>query len=154
MAGFGDYMKGALDGVRAIFETSKEAYEEASRYARLRLWFLVVFFVDVAAVVIFVASSGGRPLDLVVWFDPGFPSNMIVFRNEGAEPLVDVRLELDGQYRLQVERLPLGLRGFEINRDFRDGSNQPPPDAYRPKVVRVTTADDEARIPVESRTDP
>lgn len=152
MASFGEYLTETLDGLRAIFESDKGSDEDASRLARMRIGFLAMFAVDVIAVAAFVLMSGGRPLDLEVWFQPGFPSNMIVFRNEGSEPLRNVRLRLDNQYSLQVDALPPGLRGFELNRDFRDGANQPPPDAYRPLMVHVATDGDQADIPVESRT--
>jgi len=154
MASFGEYVQDTLRGIASLFKSGREAYDGATRFARLRLWFIAAFAADVIAVVVFVAVSGGRPLDLEVWFQPGFPSNMIVFRNEGTEPLTKVRLRLDDKYVLEVDSLPIGLRGFELNRDFRDASNQPPPDAYRPAKVHVTTADDTAEIPVESRSTP
>ncbi len=134
------------------FETTREAYDGASRFARLRLLVLGVFGLDVIAVILFMAMSGGRPLDLEVWFQPGFPSNMLVFRNEGGEPLKDVHLVLDGKFSLQVLSLPTGLRGFEVSREFRDATDMAPDEGYRPRLVRVTTSDEAVDIRIESRS--
>lgn len=140
-----------VDSLKGIFRSTKDAYDGASRFARLRMGVLAVFAVDVLAVLVFVLGSGGRPLDLEVWFQPGFPSNMLVVRNEGSRPLEDVKLLLDGRYGLEVLSLPVGLQGFEVNRDFRDADNLAPEEDYRPQTLRVETDGDSATFDVESR---
>lgn len=154
MANLAENIREAVASIASMLRSGKDAYEGASRFARMRLWAIAVFGADVLLVVLFVALSGGRPLDLEVWFQPGFPSNMVVFRNEGREALKDVELVLDGRFRLKVNKLPTGLRGFELNRDFRDATNAAPPDGYRPRVVEVRTPDDAAEIEVEARATP
>jgi len=149
-----EFVQDVVGSLSGALRSSREAYEGASRFARLRLWVLSVFAADVIAVVLYLALTGGRPMDLQVWFQPGFPSNMIVFRNEGSEPLLNVKLVLDGKYHLEVMSLPQGLRGFEVSRDFRDPGDRAPPETYRPSQVQVSTAGDTVQIQVESRTTP
>lgn len=154
MSRLSEFAHDAAGSLTGALNSTREAYDGASRFARMRLWVLGVFVVDVLAVVLYLSLTGGRPMDLQVWFQPGFPSNMIVFRNEGSEPLTEVQLLLDGQYGLKVTSLPTGLRGFEVSRDFRDPTDRPPPEGYRPQMVRVITSGDTEDIPVESRITP
>jgi hypothetical protein len=143
-----EILRDAAKSVLSLFRSTREAYEGASRFGRMRVWILAVFGLDVLGVVLFVALASGRPMDLEVWFQPGFPSNMLVIRNEGASALEDVQLVLDGRYQLSVERLAPGLQGFEVNRAFRDASNLAPPEDYRPEELLVSTGGGTARIPV------
>ena len=143
-----EILQDAAKSVLGLFRSTREAYEGASRFGRMRVWILAVFALDVAGVVLFVALSSGRPLDLEVWFQAGFPSNMLVIRNEGSSALEQVELLLDDRYRLKVERLSPGLQGFEVSRAFRDAQDLAPPEDYRPQQVQVTTHGDSVRIPV------
>lgn len=152
MSRLSEFAHVAAETFSDAFRTTREAYDGSSRFARLRLWILAVFGLDVVAVIVFMAMSGGRPLDLEVWFQPGFPSNMLVFRNESDEPLKNVRLVLDGKFTLQVPSLPTGLRGFEVSREFRDSANLGPAEGYRPQRVSVTTGDDTVDIAIESHS--
>ena len=143
-----------VDGLRSIadlFRSTKEAYEGANRFARLRIWILGIFTIDVLATLIFVFSVGGRAIDLEVWFEQGFPSNMLVVRNEEGAPLKDVLLLLDNRYRLEVKLLKPGLQGFEVNRQFRDAEELTPSEDYRPRRLEVRAGGAKMQIAVGTR---
>lgn len=148
MDGVLQILRDAATSVVGLFRSTKEAYEGASRFGRMRVWILAIFAADVLGVVLYIALSAGLPLNLEVWFQAGFPSNMLVIRNEGSRALTDVELTLDGRYHLKVERLAPGLQGFEVNRAFKDASDLAPPDDYRPQALTVTTDGDSVQIPV------
>ena len=63
----------SLRSIAGLFRSTKEAYEGANRFARLRVWILSIFVVDVIATLIFVVSFGGKAIDLF-----GFRPTLIV----------------------------------------------------------------------------
>jgi hypothetical protein len=143
-----------LDGIRSALEflrSTKEAYEGAGRFAKMRVWILAVLVVDLVATVLFVAMTGGRAIDVEVWFEQSFPSNMLIVRNESGENLKKVILMLDRRYTLEVSSLAPGLRGFEVNREFRDSSGAAPDDAYRPQQLEIRADGDSMIVPVGAR---
>lgn len=134
-----------VEGFASVFgflRSTKEAYDGAPRFARMRLLILGLLIVDVFAVIVFMSTMGSRDLDVTVWFEKSFPSNMLVVRNESGDPLDDVRLTLDGRFVLVVPRLEVGVRGFEVSHDFVDTDELTPDDDYLPRVV-VVEADGE-----------
>lgn len=143
-----------IDGLQSIidlFRSTKEAYEGANRFARLRVWILGIFALDVLVTLVLVLSLGGREIEVEVWFEQGFPSNMLIVRNEEGEPLKDVTLRLDGRYVLQVKLLKTGLQGFEVNRQFKDAKDQTPDEAYRPKQLEFRADGSEVKIAIGAR---
>ena len=143
-----------LDGIRSALEflrSTKEAYEGAGRFAKMRVWILAVLVVDLVATILFVAMTGGRAIDVEVWFEQSFPSNMLIVRNESGENLKKVTLMLDRRYKLEVSALAPGLRGFEVNREFRDSSGAAPDDAYRPQQLEIRADGDSMIVPVGAR---
>jgi hypothetical protein len=143
-----------LEGIAGAFEflkSTKEAYEGAGRFAKMRIWILSVLIADVVATLMFVALVGGREIDVEVWFEQSFPSNMLIVRNESGDELEDVRLTLDRRYVLQVSSIAPGLRGFEVNREFRDSSGAAPDDAYRPQQLEIRAGRDVMMVPVSGR---
>src|SRR5688572_26482048 len=143
-----------LDGVASTLEflrSTKEAYEGAGRFAKMRIWILVVLLADVIATLVFVVTVGGRAIDVDVWFEQSFPSNMLVVRNESGDELENVTLMLDHRYVLKVGSIAPGLRGFEVNREFRDASGLAPDDAYRPQQLEIRADGDSMIVPVGGR---
>ncbi len=130
------------EGVVSILgfvRSTKEAYDGANRFARMRLLILALFVVDVLVVVIFMGSIGSRDIEITVFFKKSFPSNMLVVRNESGETMEKVRFTLDDRYVLTVPKLEPGLRGFEVNREFIDAQELSPGDEYEPRIVVVET---------------
>jgi hypothetical protein len=143
-----------LEGIAGAFDflrDTKEAYEGAGRFAKMRIWILAVLIVDLAATLAFVLMVGGRAIDVEVWFEQSFPSNMLIVRNESGDQLDDVTLTLDRRWVLQVSSLAPGLRGFEVNREFRDASGSAPDDAYRPQQLEIKAGGDLMTVPVGGR---
>lgn len=122
-----------------LVRSTKEAYDGANRFARMRLAILAFLVVDLVVVVGFMSSIGSRALELTVFFKKSFPSNMLVVRNESGEAMTQVRFTLDNRYVLTVPSLAPGLHGFEVNRVFMDPQELPPEESYTPKVVVVET---------------
>lgn len=148
MAAFKDQL---IDGVQSALDflrSTKEAYEGANRFARMRVWILAVLALDLFATVMFVALTGGRAIDVDVWFQESFPSNMLILRNESDDPIEKVTLVLDGRYRLEVDTIAPGLRGFEVNREFRDAKDEAPDESYRPQRLEIHADGDEMIVPV------
>ena len=151
MSGFKDQLLDGVTGALQFFRSTKEAYEGAGRFAKMRIWILAVLTADLLATMTFIAMSGGRAIDVEVWFEQSFPSNMLIVRNESGDPLEGVTLMLDRKYVLKVSSLAPGLRGFEVNREFRDASGAPPDDAYRPQQLEIQADGDSMIVPVGGR---
>jgi hypothetical protein len=115
---------------------TKDSYEAGTRFNRLRIWIVGVLALDVIATIAFVMFAGSRPLDVDVWFEPAFPSNYLVVRNQEGV-LSNATLVLDNLYTLTVERIEPGLNGYEVNRTFRDRQDASPPDSYKPKQLEI-----------------
>lgn len=152
MSRIAEYLGDAKESLSHAFRSTKDAYDQAGRFARMRLWIMGAFGLDVVLVVALATVIGARAIDVDVWFQPGFPSDMLVVRNEGGDVLRDVQFVLDDRYRLRVDALPLGLQGFEVSRDFRDASGTPPGRGYEPRVVEVRTGGASMRLDVEQKS--
>lgn len=133
MPGLNDFFSRAFGFVRS----TKETYDAGTRFTRIRVWILALVVTDLIATLGYVFFSATNPLDVVVWFQPGFPANMLVVRNDGSAPLNDATLVLDEKYLLTVERIEKGPNGYEVSSLFRDKEDQRPPDTYRPVVLRM-----------------
>lgn len=139
-----DFTSSAFGFIRA----KKDTYETGSRFLKMRVWIVAFVLADVVATLGFVFFSGGRPLDVVVWFEPGFPANMLVLRNETGAVLEDATLVLDGKYTLEVERIERGLNGFEVNHAFRDAQEFAPSDKYRPVSLEIRVDGDAVSLQI------
>ena len=140
-----------LEGLKSTLEflrNTREAYEGAGRFAKMRIWIVAVLATDLVATLLFVLMVGGRAIDVEVWFEQSFPSNMLIVRNESDEELEDVTLKLDGRFVLKVSSIAPGPRGFEVNREFRDASGAPPDDSYRPAQLEIEAEGDTMIVPV------
>lgn len=146
-----EMLRETFASIAAFVGSTKEAYEGANRFAKYRIWILGLFGVDVVATLIFVLASGGRSLDLEVWYQQSFPSNMLIVRSEEDRPLRDVVLLLDGQYRLEVDVLPKGLKGFEVGRDFLNDQRLSPGEEYRPSTVEIRAGGRVLVLPIVQR---
>jgi hypothetical protein len=135
---FQDLARTARERLVGLWEDVREAYGEADRYARMRLWVVAFVAVDALCTVGFLWASSGRPA-LEVWYEVGFPSNMLILRNRDDDPLRGVQILLDGRYGLQAEEIPAdSVTGFEIDREFRDREGRTPGAQYRPRTARIT----------------
>lgn len=143
-----EQVAGLVASLRGVFRATRESYAAGSRFAKMRVWIIAILALDAILTVTYVIQSGAKPLDVVVWFEPGFPANMLVLRNEGGEPLEDVTLILDRKYELEVERIEEGLNGYEVNRAFRDREDLGPPESYAPKELEIRIEGRSVRIPV------
>lgn len=144
----------AARSVLLLARSTREAYDGATRFARMRVWILAILAADVCLVALLAARIGSTPLDLEVWYEPGFPSNLLIVRNQEKAALSPVTLVLDGRYELRLERLEPGVRGFEVSREFRDAQQRVPADDYRPATVEVRAAGAEMALPIQRRSGP
>jgi hypothetical protein len=151
MSGFRSQVLEGIASALDFLRSTKEAYEGAGRFAKMRIWILVVLAVDLALTILFVLTVGGKAIDVDVWFEQSFPSNMLVVRNESGDDLEDVTLMLDRKYVLKVGSIAPGLRGFEVNREFRDSTGAAPDDSYRPQQLEIYADGDQMMVPVGGR---
>lgn len=129
-------LKEFLGSAFGFIRQTRDNYETGTRFMRMRVWIVALLSIDVIATIAFVVVSGIRTFDVDVWFEPGFPSNMLVVRNQ--EQIVsNATLVLDEKYRLSVERIEVGLNGYEVNRAFRDAQDISPPDSYKPRKLEI-----------------
>lgn len=134
------WKESVVDGLRSVvdlFRSASEAYEGANRFAKLRIWILGVLVFDLLLTLGAVVFVGGKPIDVEVWFEQGFPSNVLIVRNEGSDPLEDVTMVLDGRYSLTAKSIDTGLSAFEVNREFRDSKQVAPDYSYRPEQIEI-----------------
>jgi len=115
---------------------TKDSYEAGTRFMRIRVWIVALLALDAIATIAFVLVAGTRAINVDVWFEPAFPSNYLVVRNQEG-PLSNATLVLDKMYRLDVERIEPGLNGYEVSRAFRDAHDSSPPDSYKPKQLEI-----------------
>lgn len=148
---FRELVTEAIESLGSLLRQTKDAYEGASRYARMRLLILVLLAVDVFAVFIFIATFGSKALEVTVWFEKSFPSNMLIVRNESGDPIDDVKLTLDGRFVRVVKRLEAGPVGFEVSRDFFDPQELTPEDDYQPQVVLLEADGEQMTIEVSAK---
>ena len=151
MSGFQSQLLEGIASALEFLRDTKGAYEGAGRFAKMRIWILAVLAFDLMLTIVFVLSVGGKEIDVEVWFEQSFPSNMLVVRNESGDNLEDVTLMLDRRYMLKVGSIAPGLRGFEVNREFRDSSGAAPDDAYRPQQLEIYADGDQMVVPVGGR---
>jgi hypothetical protein len=141
---FRDFLQSAFGFVRS----TKESYDTGSRFMKMRVWIVTALALDVLLTLGFVLFSGGRPLDVVVWFEPGFPANMLVVRNEGSYALRNATLVLDGRYTLAVDKIDRGLNGYEVNRAFKDNQDFSPPDSYKPRELEIRVEEERVKVAI------
>jgi hypothetical protein len=123
--------------VKDAASDAKTSYEDASIFGRWRLLVAAVVLADVLLTAGGVWLLSGGP-GAEVWFEEGFPSNMLILRNYDASPLRDVRIVLDGRFVHEVEEIAGDATiGFELDREFRDEAGHPPDDDYRPRSVQL-----------------
>ncbi len=137
-----------LEALQSLFKQTREAYDGANRFARMRIWLVGAFAADVLLTLMVVLSSGAD-LEADAWFKPGFPSDLIVVRNE--EPLSDVVITLDGRWVHRKSYLAPGVRGLDVRDDFRDDAEARPEPGYRPKVIQISADGDSITLPVSER---
>lgn len=144
---FQDLGRAFVEGVRA----AKESYRAGTRFFKMRVWIVAVVALDLFASFGFVIFSGGQPLHIVVWYQPGFPSNMLVVKNEGGRALKDVTLLLDNRYIFKAEQLDNGVNGFEVNHVFHDSNDLTPSDTYRPHEVEIRVRGNKVLLPISEQ---
>lgn len=133
-----EILEQAWERIHGLAQDVREAYQEANRFARMRLWVAAFVVLDALVTVGFVAASGGGP-DLEIWYEVGFPSNMIIVRNHDGYPVKNLQILLDNQYELTVEEIAAeSVAGFEIDREFRDPEGRTPDAQYVPRTARLT----------------
>lgn len=148
MAGWKESVVDGLKSIVDLFRSASEAYEGANRFAKIRVWILGVLGLDLLLTLGVLIFVGGRAIDVEVWFEQGFPSNVLIVRNEGSDPLEDVTLVLDGRYSLRAKTIDPGLSAFEVNREFRDGSSETPDYSYRPQRLEIRADGDRMVVPL------
>jgi hypothetical protein len=148
MAAFKESLSEFTDAAFGFIRATKESYDAGTRFMKMRVWIVAILLVDLAVTVGFVFFIGGQPLNLSVWYQPGFPSNMLVVKNEGGRPLKDVTLILDNRYSAVVDKIDRGPNGFELNHVFRDKDDFAPPDSYKPAQVEIRVDRDVVRVPI------
>ena len=131
MGWFGDHIVG---GMRSLV---RGGFGEGSRHSKKRVLALGIFGIDVIASAFYVFIATRQPIDIQAWFEPGFPSNMVVLRNNEDGALEDVTLVLDLRYSMSLTELEPGISGLEVNREFRDNQNKAPKEDYRPERLIV-----------------
>src|SRR5438874_2175982 len=146
MTGFKEQLSDFSDAAFGFVRSTKESYETGTRFMKMRVWIVALLAVDMLATLGFVLLPGGTPLNLVVWYQPGFPSNLLVVKNEGGSALKDVTLILDNRYTATVERIDKGPNGFEVNHVFRDKDDFAPPDTYKPAQLEIHIAKDVVKL--------
>lgn len=114
----------------------RAAVGRADRYSRYRLIIAGVLGADVLVTLLVVIVASVVSLDVGARFVEGFPSNMLMLQNEGGV-LEDAEVVIDGKYTARVAAMPPGAMGLEIDREFRDASDAPPPRNYRPRRAQV-----------------
>ena len=137
------------DSLKAVFRRSKDAYDGSGRFARWRLWVMAALLADVGIAVAVFIVVGLQALQLDAWYQPSFPSDLVIVRNQG-EALGPTEIVLDGQYTLQTESIDRGVNAFEVERRFRNAKSERPQPAYRPKKMVLQTAGD--RVELDVRT--
>ncbi|MGF1511714.1 MAG: hypothetical protein ACFB9M_19635 [Myxococcota bacterium] len=114
---------------------AKDAYENADRFARQRLYIAAALGVDVVLTFLLVWFLSASP-STEVWFEEGFPSNLLLIRNLSNSTIEEVRVILDDRYEFEGgELLPNQIKGLEVEREFRDALGRRPDDRYRPRTV-------------------
>lgn len=126
------------DRCRSLVQDARDAYREADRYARMRLWVVAVVVVDLLVTVGYLGLSGERP-DLELWYRESFPSNLLIVRNHDDDAMRNVRIVLDDRYRLELLEVPgSSVQGYPMDREFHDVEGRTPGPQYRPRSVRLT----------------
>lgn len=143
-------MKDAFQSVLGLLGAKRDAYDGAKRFAVMRLRVFVALAANILLVGAVLAVVGGRTFEIEIWYQPAFPANLLVVRNEGV-PIDSVVLMLDGGYRVDDVALVPGVNGFEIEPQFRDEKGERPPIGYRPKRVVVMAEGRAMEVVVESR---
>ncbi len=137
------------EALKDVFQSSKERYEGSSRFGRWRIWVLMALILDFAVVAGLFVFLGLRAIDVEAWYQPAFPSNLVILENSGSK-LGPTEIVLDERYTLTAEEIPRGVNGFELERRFRDSSDARPSASYHPQRMRVTTNGESIEVEVRS----
>lgn len=121
--------------------------------ARVRGALYLILAVDLAVCLYAGIAAWNDQLRLTVWFERGFPSDMLMVRNQGRAQAA-VTLELDEGYRLSDVALAEGAQGFAVRRLFRDDAKKPPPERYVPSRLVVHRGDEQHAFPVDRPSEP
>jgi hypothetical protein len=125
-----------MSAVANLIDDVRSAVGRGDRYSRLRLLIAGVLGADVVLSLLLVAVTTVVSLDVGARVVEGFPSNLLMLQNAGGA-LTDAEVVIDERYTARVRELPHGALGLELDREFRDASDTPPPRDYRPRSVRV-----------------
>lgn len=124
------------DTIKARVHDVRAAVGRADRYSRLRLVIAGALGADVLITLLVVIIASVVSLDVHARFVEGFPSNLVLLQNEGSA-LEDAEVVIDGIYTARVREIPHGALGLELDREFRDARDTPPPRDYRPRRAHV-----------------
>ncbi len=124
------------DTIKARVLDVRAAVGRADRYSRLRLVIAGVLGVDVLVTLVVVIVASVVSLEVQARFVEGFPSNLVMLQNDGSA-IEDAEVVIDGRYTARVREIPHGALGLELDREFRDASDAPPPRDYRPRTAQV-----------------
>lgn len=144
-ARFSEAVYTVYDSILDLLKRGAERYQGASRFGRMRLGLLLFLFVDVIVVLILATTVGQKLFEVEIWHQPGFPSSMIVLRNQD-RPMKEVHLVLDGRYELVLETMPLGLKGITVQKEFRDAQWRAPQQGYQPSELVFRVGEREMRV--------
>lgn len=125
-----------MSAVAHLIDDVRSAIGRGDRYSRLRLLIAGALGVDVVLSLVLVVVTSVVSLDVGARVVEGFPSNLLMLQNSGG-PLHDAEVVIDERYTARVREVPRGALGLELDREFRDASDTPPPRDYRPRLVRV-----------------
>jgi hypothetical protein len=140
-------VKAGAERVGSAIQELHTRYKSEGRFNQMRIWVIAAVILDALLTSAFVMSSGSsNPLRIDAWYQKGFPSNLVVIRNDSKRELIDVELEIDGRYHANVDHLTLGANGFSIDQQFLDAQQHAPPAEYRPSTLTVRAGRDEVDI--------
>lgn len=124
------------DTLKARIQDVRTAVGRADRYSRFRLIIAGALGADVLLTLLVVLIASMVTLDVGARVVEGFPSNLLMLQNEGGR-LEEAEVTIDGRYTARIAEIPHGALGLELDREFRDASDAPPPRDYKPTTARV-----------------
>lgn len=137
-------------GVEAV-KRAKADYDAETRYAKMRIWIVGALVADVVGTLLFVLLASDAPPAIEAWYQPGFPANMVVIRNQSGAAIREVELLIDDRYRAKMDRLIPGPNGLRFNTDFKDRDDRVPPSGYAPKTLEIRARDEVLRLSLPNR---
>jgi len=125
--------------------------DASGRLERLRKLVLGALAAQTLLTLVYVVAASGRDSPFDAWYQPGFPSNLVVVHYHGSRDLPDVRVVLDDRFEATIPHLAPGPNGLQIDRDFAADGRAPAAD-YRPTRLEVRVKDDHYEVPLGIRT--